>query len=98
MDIDIKRWFSILSACTLGWLSGFVVYGFIVANFSPEIFKAYPQHQAQSVPLQHANEFIHHAVVRVISPRHTAPSIPELPPVLPQNSGKVLLPPRSYFL
>lgn len=68
MDIDIKHWFFITSACVLGWLCGFIVYSVILLKVQPVAPVNYPRQQTQILHRYMADAYISHAVVRITKP------------------------------
>ena len=97
MNIDIKRWFSIFSACSLGWLCGFTIYSFIVFKLPTEGTLVHPQSQVQALPVQRDNGSLYRAVLRITKSQRIPPKA-GFPHLLPNDSNNVKHTPRSYFL
>ena len=47
MDINLKRWFLIVTVCVLGWVSGFAIYWMIAPTILPIINTEINQQSAQ---------------------------------------------------
>ena len=105
MDIDIKRWLSVISACVFGWMSGFIIYRTIMYSVIlysmtvPRIQPTVPFTQLQPPPQVSKHRLpqssISHAVVRIIMPEDSSQSDGS-PHFLPHNL--ISRPPRSYYL
>lgn len=98
MDIDIKRWVGVVSACGLGWLCGFVIYSLVIFLGSAQL-TALPAkqdgHVSTPIPQRGA---VSHAVVRMIMPVEKQPTPLDL-----QTRRKIphkypMVPSRSYYL
>jgi len=68
MDFNFKRGLSILSACTLGWLSGFFIYITILFHYLPISVVDSQKPVQMPLPIPHSEGTYHHAVIRVIAP------------------------------
>ncbi len=102
MDIDIRRWLSIISACSLGWLSGFIIYSIIAyCVIIPKIQSMGPITQSLQPPQVFQNRLsqgsISHAVVHVFRLQDT-PRPGGAIYMLQYNYNRPTEPSHSYYL
>lgn len=110
-NFDLKRWLSVLSACTLGWSCGFIIYTTIVSvamvrEGQSNVPTMNPGQQAQSLAYpkwggsiggSHQSA-LRHAVVRIVNPAGEYLLRAEQNGSPPQTIYMMTQPVRSFYL
>jgi hypothetical protein len=111
MAIDLRQWLSVLSACTLGWVCGFIIYTTVIYGSA---ISAMDHHQHSNLPAtfphQQLQPYEHgqpkgsaqqatfqHAIVRIVTPL-AAPTPVKSNHMAPQRTDYWLQSSRSFYL
>jgi hypothetical protein len=111
MAIDLRQWLSVLSACTLGWVCGFIIYITVIYGSA---ISAMDRHQQSNLPATFPHQQLQpnkhgqpkgsvqqatfqHAIVRIVTPL-TDPQPAKSNHMAPQRTNYRLQSSRSFYL
>ena len=100
--IDYRRYLSIISACTLGWACGFIIYATVLSSSVAELRQStvtmsQPAFTVHAVPYPQSQYDLNYAVFRQVSPQFLSPAAKTVPRDT-QEPAELLPTSRSYFL
>jgi hypothetical protein len=103
MAIDLRQWISVLSACTLGWICGFIIYSTILYTVvmhqkQPNVPAIFPQQQSMPFDALRSQASLQHAVVRIVIPVERQPLSAKSGRSFPLGNGFTTQPVSRIYL